>query len=313
MDAFTTDPQLLTDDYEVLADPQLLFGSQNVVMTVDSGKLKVVGERKFLAVVDAVNSRLTQDVIVGLNAAVTGGRTDADVARQFLRDEGLLAADPPGRQRLNEPRGASMPEPQSLRRGHRPVHRAEPDARDRRARPGTANEDRQRTHASAWVPTTDIFALGDRLVIRIELAGVDPEEVELQLRQRRADRLARQPDRGPDRDTDEPTFYVRERFYGAFRRSITLPEGTQRDQIHAGFDDGLVEIVVEGVAGRSDSTRIELRDRPARRPPARWTDCSGAGSRRQPARRAGTAAAVDRAVEMGQELDLDEARLRKRA
>ena len=43
-------------------------------MTVDSSKLKVVGEQKFLAVVDAVNRRLTQDVIVGLNAAVTDGR-----------------------------------------------------------------------------------------------------------------------------------------------------------------------------------------------------------------------------------------------
>ena len=55
VDAFTTDPQLVGDDYEVLADPELLFGSQNVVMTVDSGKLEVVGEQKFLAVVDAVN------------------------------------------------------------------------------------------------------------------------------------------------------------------------------------------------------------------------------------------------------------------
>jgi len=90
VDAFTTDPQLLTDRYEVLTDPELLFGSQNVVMTVDSAKLKVVGERKFLAVVDSVNSRLTQDVIVGLNAAVTNGQPDIDVARRFLRDEGLL-------------------------------------------------------------------------------------------------------------------------------------------------------------------------------------------------------------------------------
>ncbi len=90
VDAFTTDPQLRDDDYEVLADPELLFGSQNVVMTVDSAKLQVVGERKFLAVVDAVNSRLTQDVIVGLNAAVTDGQPDTEVARRFLRDAGLL-------------------------------------------------------------------------------------------------------------------------------------------------------------------------------------------------------------------------------
>jgi hypothetical protein len=33
---------------------------------------------------------LTQEVIVGLSAAVTSGRPDTDVARQFLRDEGLL-------------------------------------------------------------------------------------------------------------------------------------------------------------------------------------------------------------------------------
>jgi osmoprotectant transport system substrate-binding protein len=91
VDAFTTDPQLRGDAYTVLADPELLFGSQNVVMTVDSAKLQVVGERKFLAVVDAVNSRLTQQVMVGLNADVTDGASDADVAQRFLRDAGLLA------------------------------------------------------------------------------------------------------------------------------------------------------------------------------------------------------------------------------
>ena len=91
VDAFTTDPQLRGDDYAVLADPQLLFGSQNVVMTVDAAKLEVVGQEKFLAVVDAVNARLTQDVVVGLNAAVTDGAPDTDVARRFLQEQGLLS------------------------------------------------------------------------------------------------------------------------------------------------------------------------------------------------------------------------------
>ena len=117
-----------------------------------------------------------------------------------------------------------------------------------------AHEERKRTHATAWVPTTDIFAQGDDLVIRVELAGVDPADVELRFAN---GVLTVSGNRDPEfgRGDGEPTFYVRERFYGEFRRSITLPEG------QAAFDDGLVEIVVAGAVTQADSTRIELRDR----------------------------------------------------
>jgi HSP20 family protein len=121
------------------------------------------------------------------------------------------------------------------------------------------SQDRQRTHASAWVPTTDIFVQGDRLVIRIELAGVDPDEIDLHFANGVLTVSGNRT--GEFGSGGEPAFYVRERFYGTFRRSITLPEGTRRDQIQAGFDDGLVEIVVEGVGTRAESSRIKLRDR----------------------------------------------------
>jgi len=122
-----------------------------------------------------------------------------------------------------------------------------------------AHEDRQRTHASAWVPATDIFAQGEDLVIRVELAGVAPSDVHLGFSHgiltvsgsRRAEL----------KDEDPSNFYVRERFYGEFRRSFTLPESTEPGQITAEFDNGLVEIVVRGGASESASTRIEIGDR----------------------------------------------------
>lgn len=90
VDAFTTDPQLESGDYTLLEDPDLLFGSQNVVMVVDSDKLERVGKDRFLAVIDAVNDSLSQRTMVDLNAQVTDGRDDRDVARRYLRDVGLL-------------------------------------------------------------------------------------------------------------------------------------------------------------------------------------------------------------------------------
>ena len=126
--------------------------------------------------------------------------------------------------------------------------------------PGT--EQTERTHASAWVPATDIFSFGDGLVIRVELAGVDPQDVDLRfdhgLLTVSGTRRSGLDDRG------EVDFYIRERFYGAFRRVVTLPEGTEDSQISAEFDNGLVEITVRGaISGSRSSTRIALADRSA--------------------------------------------------
>jgi HSP20 family protein len=121
------------------------------------------------------------------------------------------------------------------------------------------HEDRQRTHASAWVPPTDIFARDGDLVVRIEVAGLRPDDVEITFShgvltvsgERRTELGAG----GKD------SFYIRERFYGVFRRAITLPGGTDAGQISAEFDNGLVEITVRGAVAGAESERIPVRDR----------------------------------------------------
>jgi HSP20 family protein len=123
---------------------------------------------------------------------------------------------------------------------------------------GHGTEDRERTHATAWVPATDIFARGDDMVIRVEVAGVAPDDVAitftggvLTVSGVRRTELG---------DADEDSFYIRERPYGAFRRAMTLRAGTSDDQISAEIRDGLVEITVrEGCAGR-EPQRIALKD-----------------------------------------------------
>ena len=50
-------------------------------------------------------------------------------------------------------------------------------------------------------------------------------------------------------DVEEEHFYVRERYYGVFRRSWTLPAGISEDDVNADFENGLLEMTVQG--GRS--------------------------------------------------------------
>jgi HSP20 family protein len=116
---------------------------------------------------------------------------------------------------------------------------------------------RERTHATAWVPTADVFARGGDLVIRLELAGVAPDEIDITFHE---NTLTINGERKRDLD-DDVSFYVHERFYGVFRRSMTLPTGIDEDDISADFVNGLVEVVVAGGARAPEPRRIEIRNR----------------------------------------------------
>jgi HSP20 family protein len=125
--------------------------------------------------------------------------------------------------------------------------------------PETGHEDRRRTHATAWVPSTDVVARDRDLLIRISLSGVSPEDVEITLSN---DVLTVSGERRSDLDDQEGVFYVRERYYGVFRRSWTLPAGIDEDDVSADFENGLLEITVRGGAAATPKPRrIEIQRR----------------------------------------------------
>ncbi len=88
---FSTDAQLETGDYRVLEDTERLFGYQHIALIIDSDTLKALGGDEFMSVIEDVNKELTQKTMIELNGAVDiDGQDPADVARGFLRDNGLL-------------------------------------------------------------------------------------------------------------------------------------------------------------------------------------------------------------------------------
>ena len=126
-------------------------------------------------------------------------------------------------------------------------------ARMREYAEGGGQGEGPRTHATAWVPTTDIFAVGDDLVIRCELPGVRREDVEISLL---GGALIIDGERKGEPEATE--YYARERYFGHFRRRIKLPEGVDGSKISASFDNGLLEVTVRGGVDHAEPERIEI-------------------------------------------------------
>ena len=121
--------------------------------------------------------------------------------------------------------------------------------------PEPGQEERPRTHATAWIPTADIFARGDDLVLRYELAGVREEDIEITLT---SGVLTVSGDRKSDLNEEQVHFYTRGRSYGHFRRSMNLPEGVDGSKINATYDDGMLELIVTGGAVYPEPERIRI-------------------------------------------------------
>lgn len=88
--AYTTDGQLLDDRYVLLVDPRRVFAAGHAAPVVNSDVLKAHGPG-LASAVDAVSATLTTIAMRQMNKAVDlDKRRPADVAREFLRSQGLV-------------------------------------------------------------------------------------------------------------------------------------------------------------------------------------------------------------------------------
>jgi len=90
-DAFTTDPQLASDNYTILEDTKGVFGFQNVIFVINKDKYDALGGQQFMDIINSVNKLLTEPAMRAMNEAVlTDKKEPADVAKAFLQANELL-------------------------------------------------------------------------------------------------------------------------------------------------------------------------------------------------------------------------------
>jgi osmoprotectant transport system substrate-binding protein len=87
-DAFSTDPQLLGNQYVPLKDPRNIFGSQFVAPVVKQATVQQEGP-EFEQTCNWVSGLLTVRAIQQMNQAVASGQNPVGVAQTFLQQSGL--------------------------------------------------------------------------------------------------------------------------------------------------------------------------------------------------------------------------------
>jgi HSP20 family protein len=93
----------------------------------------------------------------------------------------------------------------------------------------------------SWVPAADIYDSGSSLTIRIDLPGVDRDAIALEVRN---EVLTIAGERLPDAEHAEQNYYRRERAFGKFKRSFSLPGLIEPGAVTATFKQGVLEINV---------------------------------------------------------------------
>lgn len=88
-------------------------------------------------------------------------------------------------------------------------------------------------------PAIESYVEGDKFVVRADLPGVDPKDVDIKVA---GGMLTIRGEREEKRETKKPDFFRRELRYGSFERSMSLPEGMKAEDLKASYRDGVLEV-----------------------------------------------------------------------
>jgi HSP20 family protein len=92
-----------------------------------------------------------------------------------------------------------------------------------------------------WAPAVDIYEHENNIVIKAELPGVDPKDVDIRLDN---NVLTVQGERKLDNEVKKENYHRVERSYGAFTRSFTLPTTVDPGGIKAEYKDGVLRVTL---------------------------------------------------------------------
>ena len=111
---------------------------------------------------------------------------------------------------------------------------------------------------TAWMPALELVDAGDNFVLKAQLPGIDPKNVDVQVTR---EAISISGERRYE-NTEEKPRYVRSEFrYGKFHRVLPLPAHIQNDSVQAEYKDGILMLTLPKVTeARNKVVKINLAE-----------------------------------------------------
>lgn len=106
---------------------------------------------------------------------------------------------------------------------------------------GRRGFDNSELELSHWHPMVDIYDREGEIVIKAELPGLEKKDITIDVKDRV---LTLKGERTYDNEVKEDKYYRRERAFGKFERSFSLPDGLDPEKIKADYKDGLLSVEI---------------------------------------------------------------------
>ena len=103
-------------------------------------------------------------------------------------------------------------------------------------RPGRKARDQEE-----WIPSLDFSETKSDLVVKAELPGIDPKDIDISLSE---GVLTIRGEKRQEKEEKEEGYHLVERRYGSFTRSIRLPREIQNEKINASYQNGVLKITL---------------------------------------------------------------------
>ena len=108
-----------------------------------------------------------------------------------------------------------------------------------------------RSGMTGYMPAVDVYQDKDKVYIETQLAGIDPEKVDISIEN---DVLTIKGESEKKSEVEEKNYYRKEIRTGSFYRSVTLPAHVMGEKASAIAEDGVLKISIPKARGVKPKT-----------------------------------------------------------